>query len=287
MGTVLGRYTAEPGKRQLHSIDSRARILGEVVELGEGAVQHKVGDRVAGDCIWYCGKCYFCLKGMQYNCVNGCYTGGQADGAFAEYMIGPEYIFYKLPECISYDFGALAEPIGNAFHMVRRGGVRLGDSVAILGGGMFGLGVLMACRLAGASTVYLVEKHRERGERALAMGATAFIDVNTNNPAQAIRDFTGGLGVDVAFDCVGRSDTPPVAIEFTRKGGVTVVIGVMSEPTQFDFGRISLEDRTVVASWGYFREIPAVLELMADGRIDPSPFITGKVELKDAVEKRI
>ena len=114
---------------------------GVVVELGENVTQHKVGDRVAGDCIWYCGKCYFCLKGQQYNCLNGCYTGGQADGAFAEYLVGPEYIFYTIPDSVSDEFGALAEPIGNAFQMVRKGGVQLGDTVAILGGGMFGLAI--------------------------------------------------------------------------------------------------------------------------------------------------
>ena len=89
----------------------------------------------------------------------------------------------------------------------------------------------------------------------------------------------------MSFDCVGHSNTPPIAIEFTRKRGTTVVIGVMAEPTQFDFTRISTQDKIVVASWGYFREVPLALELLASGRIDPSVFITGVVELEDAVEK--
>jgi len=258
---------------------------GQVVELGKGVTQHKVGDRVAGDCIWYCGKCYYCLKGLQYNCLNGCYTGGQADGAFAEYMIGPEYIFYNIPDSVSYEFGALAEPIGNAFQMVRRGGVKLGDTVAIMGAGPIGLGVLLGARLCGASKIYVVELAKKRGERALAMGADEYINPKETNPVKQILDLTNGIGVDVSFDCVGHGDTPPLAIEYTRKRGTTVVIGVMAEPTQFDFSRISVQDRIVVASWGYFREVPLALELMASGRIDPSIFITGKVELRDAVEK--
>jgi (R,R)-butanediol dehydrogenase/meso-butanediol dehydrogenase/diacetyl reductase len=200
-------------------------------------------------------------------------------------MIGPEYIFYKIPDPVSYEFGALAEPIGNAFQMVRRGQVKLGDKVAILGAGPIGLGVLIGAKLSGASKVYVVELARKRGEIALALGADEYIDPKNTDPQERILELTNGLGVDVSFDCVGHADTPPIAIEFTRKRGTTVVIGVMAKPTQFDFTRISTQDKIVVASWGYFREAPLALELMASGRIDPSVFITGVVELKDAVEK--
>jgi len=74
---------------------------GEVAEVGKGVTSFKPGDRVTGDCMWYCGQCYFCKRNMTNLCESVFFTGHHIDGSFAEYLVAPEYSYYKLPDSIS------------------------------------------------------------------------------------------------------------------------------------------------------------------------------------------
>lgn len=284
-GPVFIQSTPHPLTGTMAPIILGHEFTGRVVELGEGVSGLKIGDRVTGECLWTCGKCYYCKRSRPSLCQSVAGTGLNVDGSMAEYMVAPAYTFYRLPDSISDEIGALVEPLAVAFHAIRQGRLQVGDSVAIVGGGPIGCAVTLAAKVAGASKIYVSEYSKGRREMALAMGATVVIDPAEGDPVAAIRDFTNGLGADVAFDCVGHRDSPPIAIKCARWAGTVVIVGVFSELSSIHFNEVVLGERTIVGSSAYAIEPSFVLEMIAKGTIEPSKFITGRIQLKDVVEK--
>jgi len=285
-GSDLKEYADGPGM-----IDpSKVPIIighefaGRVAELGEGVTNFKVGERVTALGYLCCGECYYCKRGMYNICMTAGFTGLTTDGCMAEYVVVPSYAVYKLPDSVSDELGALVEPLSVSLHAVLRGNVRPGDTVAIVGSGTIGLGVLLNAIAAGATDIYMVDKIKSRGEFALAMGATAFINPDDGDPVKQVTDLTDGLGADISFECVGHPDTPQVAVGLARRGGTTVIVGVFDKPSSFHFMNMMFNQKTIVGSPIYVDEAKTVIALLADKRIDAGKLITNKVPLKDAVE---
>jgi (R,R)-butanediol dehydrogenase/meso-butanediol dehydrogenase/diacetyl reductase len=285
-GTDLKEYAEGPG---MIAIDKVPLVLGhefvgKIAEVGKGVTNFKAGERVTAVGYRYCGQCYFCQRGMYNICANAGFTGLTADGCMAEYVVIPSYAAYKLPDSVPDELGALVEPLAVALHAVRQGKVSPGDTVAIVGDGTIGLCTLLAAKTAGASEVYLVSKHKGRGELASAMGATRVISTADGDPVKLTANLTGGLGVDVSFECVGHPDTPQLALDLARSGGTTVIVGVFEKPGLINFQGVMFNQKTLVGSPIYVDEGRTVVELLADKSIDPHRLITAKVPLKDAVK---
>jgi len=259
-------------------------FAGRVVEVGEGVTDFESGQRVSGLGYWCCGECFYCQRALYNLCLNSDFSGISVDGSMAEYLVAPSYSFYKLPDSVSDEAGALVEPLSVAIHAVRQGKVHPGDTVAIVGDGTIGLCSLLAAKAAGASEVYVVAKHKGRGEVASAMGATAVIYLSDGNPVQKMQNLTGGLGADISIECVGYPDTPQLSVELARRGGIAVIVGVFEQPGTFDFSTMTFSERTLVGSSIYVDEGRTAIALLADKRIDPSRLITSIIPLKDAVK---
>lgn len=286
-GTDLKEYVAGPVMIAADSapITVGHEFVGEVVELGSGVNGFSVGDKVTGLCHWYCNDCTYCRKGMFNLCLNTQFTGLTKNGCMAEYMVAPSNTFYKLPQSVSDEEGALVEPLSVALHAVRLGKVQLGDKVGIIGDGTIGLCALLAARAAGASEVYLVAKYRKRGKKGLEMGAKKVFYISEGSPAKDIIEHTEGLGVDVAIECVGQAKTPQLTVDVLRRNGTAVIVGVFGEPSLFHFGSLVFNQINVVGSPIYVDEAKAVIPLLADKRIEAKGLVTAKVSLKDGVEK--
>jgi (R,R)-butanediol dehydrogenase/meso-butanediol dehydrogenase/diacetyl reductase len=259
-------------------------FAGRVAEVGKGVTDFKAGERVTGVGYWFCGECFFCKRAMYNICLKAGFTGLTVDGCMAEYVVIPSYAVYKLPDSVSDEVGALVEPLAVAIHAVRQGNVRPGDRVAIVGSGTIGLCVLLAARAAGAAEVYVADKIKRRGEIALAMGATAFINPDDGEPVKQVASLTDGLGADISFECVGHPATPQLAIDLARKGGTTVIMGVFEKPSSIHFQSVMFNQKTIIGSPIYVHEGKTAIALLADKRIDPRRLVTAKVPLKDAVE---
>jgi (R,R)-butanediol dehydrogenase / meso-butanediol dehydrogenase / diacetyl reductase len=260
-------------------------FAGKVVAVGKGVKDFKVDDRVSGVGNYYCGECYVCKKGLYNLCVNQLFTGIHVNGCMAEYFVHPAYACYKLPDSVSDELGALVEPLAVALHAVNQAHVQSGDKVAIVGDGAIGLSALLAAKVAGASEVYLIAKHKGRGGLAEKLGATAVIYSNDENPVKRLQELTGGPGVDAAIECVGYPDTPQLTVELTRRGGIAVIAGVFKRPGMLDFSTITFTEKTLVGSSIYVHEGKTAIALMAEKKIDPSPLITSVIPLKDAVKR--
>ncbi len=285
-GTDLKEYTAGPCIIDINNtpVTIGHEFAGKVVELGDGVTGFKVGDRVSGVGYWVCGECYYCQRRMFNVCSNLLFTGLHKDGCMAEYLIAPHYALYKLPDSVSDEAGAVVEPLAVAVHAISIGKVGLGDKVAIVGDGIIGMCTLLAARAAGVAEAHVVAKHRGRGERARANGATSVIYLDEGDPVQAVKDLTDGLGVDVAFECVGHPETPQLALDLVRNGGIAVIEGVFDQPGQVDFLGLMYNQKTMAGSPIYVDEAATAIALLADKTIEVDKLITSKVPLKDAVE---
>jgi (R,R)-butanediol dehydrogenase/meso-butanediol dehydrogenase/diacetyl reductase len=259
-------------------------FVGTVAAVGEGVKDFRVGDRVSGVGYWYCGECYCCKKGLYNICVNQGFAGLSTDGCLAEYFVVPAYAAYRLPDSVSDEAGALVEPLAVGLHAVRQGRVKAGDTVAILGDGTIGLCVLIGAKVADAGSIYLVSKHRGRGELARMLGATDVIYLDEGSPTERLQELSGGPGADVAFECVGSPETPRLTVDLTRRAGTTVLVGVFERPGLIDFSSLTFTERIVVGSSIYIDEGRTAVSLLAEGRIDPAPLITSRVPLRDAVK---
>jgi (R,R)-butanediol dehydrogenase/meso-butanediol dehydrogenase/diacetyl reductase len=286
-GTDLKEYAYGPVMipRNKIPLTMGHEFAGTVAALGKGVRGFEVGDRVSGVGYYYCGECYVCKMGRYNICVNQGFTGLFTDGCMAEYFVIPDYACYKLPDSVSDERGALVEPLAVALHAVSQAHVQPGDTVAIVGDGAIGLCSLLAAKVAGASEVYLIAKHRGRGALAEKLGATAVIYATEGNPVKKLQDLTGGIGTDAAIECVGRPETPQLAVELIRRGGIAVIAGIFEQSGTFDFNTITFTEKTMVGSSIYVDEGRTAIALLADKRIDPSPLITSIVPLKDAAKQ--
>jgi (R,R)-butanediol dehydrogenase / meso-butanediol dehydrogenase / diacetyl reductase len=284
-GPILVQTKPHPVSGKMAPVILGHEFAGKVVELGEGVTKFKVGDRVTGDCFWTCGKCYYCVRNMPSLCLSLCATGYDVDGCFAECLVAPDYTFYKIPDGITDEIGALTEPLEVAFHAVRRGRFQVGETACVLGAGPIGCGIVLAARAAGASKIIVIEPSKLRREAALQMGATASIDPTKGDLRKNIREITGEPGPDFAFDCIGSRDSIDSAVSLVRKAGTAVIVGLFNENSSISSSELVLQEKNVVGVSAYAHEAGFILDMIARGTFNPEKLITGKISLKDTVEK--
>lgn len=286
-GTDLKEYTSGPILIPHDKVPLTIghEFMGRVAEVGKGVRGFKVGDRVSGVGYYYCGECYVCKKGLYNLCVNQGFTGLTTDGCMAEYFLIPEYACYKLPDSITDEQGALVEPLAVALHAVGKSRLKQGDTAAIVGDGAIGLCSVLAAKVAGASEVYMIAKHKGRGKLADKLGATAVIYTDDGDPVKQLQDLTDGIGTNAAIECVGRPETPQLAIDLIQRDGIAVIVGIFEKPGLIDFSTMTFTENRMVGSSIYIHEGKTAIELMKKRKIDPSPLISSIVPLQDAVDK--
>lgn len=193
---------------------------GVVVDRGQRAKKLRKGDRVVVEPGFPCKNCEFCKSGQYNLCRDIKFLGTYPiDGTFREYIVAPEDCVFKIPENVSFEEAALAEPTAVAIQGVKRGRIRLGEVVAIIGAGPIGLLTLQVARAAGASKVYIADLEESRLKKAKLLGAEETINAEKRDSVREIMDLTHNRGVDVALEAVGSSITINKAIRMVRPGG--------------------------------------------------------------------
>jgi (R,R)-butanediol dehydrogenase/meso-butanediol dehydrogenase/diacetyl reductase len=291
-GSDLHEYDAGPifiPTEELHPLTGRQAPLilghefsGEVVEVGKGVTNVRVGDRVAPDAAQHCGECYMCKVNRYSLCEKLAFTGLMTDGSFAEYVNVPAYTCYKLLPEISNEAGALVEPLAVGIHAIRQGKLLQGDTIAVVGAGTIGLVTIQAARAAGASKVFAIELSKDRKEKAKGLGAIV-LDPTETDVAAEIQEQTDGQGVDVAVECIGKAATVNTGIQCAKRGGKIVVVGIFEKPGEINYNDLVFQEKELIGSLAYYGEFDSAIALLADGRIKAEPLITGKIKLDDIV----
>jgi (R,R)-butanediol dehydrogenase / meso-butanediol dehydrogenase / diacetyl reductase len=258
---------------------------GEVVEAGAAVRRLKLGDRVAVNAVDSCRNCFYCRSGHEALCASAAYVGFSRDGGFAQSAVVPEACCHRLGDGVSFEAGALVEPLAVAVHAVRQAGVGIGCRAAIVGGGTVGLCTLQALRVAGARDVFVVEKSEAKRKFSEALGASAFINADQTDPVEAIRELTDGLGADVAFECVGTAGSMATAATVTRGAGTTCIVGVFPGDFEFDFNTFLSREKSIATSLAYSDEFPTVIKMLGDGRLKAEPLITRMIPLAQSLDQ--
>jgi 2-desacetyl-2-hydroxyethyl bacteriochlorophyllide A dehydrogenase len=256
-------------------------FAGEIVELGADVPpEWKVGDRVAVDPSLYCGYCTPCRSGHGNLCANWNATGDTVDGAFAEYVAVPADTCHRMPDSMTWEQGAIVEPVSCAVHGVRRIGVEAGERFLVVGAGTMGLIMQQLLQRAGAE-VTVVDRNASRLPRATGLGATAV--------AEDVSALDGEL-YDAAVDCTGAAPAIESAFDALRRGGRLLVFGVAPAEARVALSpfRIYNDEITIVGSMAVLNSYANALDLVAKGYIDTEALITDTLPLEqypDALAK--
>lgn len=200
-------------------------LSGVVEALGERAHRNglQVGDRVAGNFLRFCGTCTPCRAGQQQFCEH---VQDYNRPGMAETVTWHESQVYRLPDDISLLKGCILEPTSVAVRIADKTRIRVGDRVAICGGGPIGQLVLQVMKMNGATSLTLIEPIGERREMAFRHGAEYVIDPLSENQAQRAGEITEGRGYDVVIDASGSPRAVGGLLDIAAKGA-TVVYGAM------------------------------------------------------------
>lgn len=201
-------------------------VSGIVAELGESATRSglAVGDRVACNFLKFCGTCVPCLDGRQQFCEN--LRNEYRRPGMSEEVVWHESQVYRLPDSVSLREGCLLEPTSIAVRIADKARLRVGDRVAICGGGPIGQLAMQILRRAGATSLTLIEPVESRRELALETGADHVIDPITEDQAARAEEITGGRGYDVVVDASGSPRAVAALLDLVTPGG-TLVYGAM------------------------------------------------------------
>ena len=298
-GSDLHEYTAGPifvPEGESHPVSGEVAPIrmgheysGTIGAVGEDVTGLAVGDAVAVNPILYCGTCRQCREGNYHICDSIGFIGlSGGNGGFAESAVVKAEHAVPLGDDVPLEYGALVEPLSVALHAVRRSGLQAGDTVAVFGSGPIGLAVIQCARVAGAGTIFVSEPREARRERAADCGAAELIDPSTTDPVEYIHSQTDG-GADVTFEVAGVEPSFNAAVESTAPGGRTTIVSIWEEEVSTHLNNLVLGERTVTGTLAYLggprstEEYGMVIEMLADGRLDPDPFITGRIGLDEIV----
>jgi len=202
-------------------------------------------------------------------------------GAFAEFVVVPQRILYRVPEGVPFEHAALVEPFAIALHAVRRSPPSLNDSVVVVGAGMIGLGLVQALNRAGSGQLIVVDVAAERLALATQLGATHTINPGSGNAVEEILKLTQGRGADLAFEAVGLTPTVDLALRCLRKGGAVTLVGNVTPRIEFPLQAAVTRELTVYGSCASRGEYPACLDLLSRGSLKAAPVISAVAPLAD------
>ncbi|WP_370942192.1 Zn-dependent alcohol dehydrogenase [Amycolatopsis sp. cg5] len=274
---------------------------GVVTDVGPGVTRVVPGDHVILNWLPSCGRCWFCSHAQPYLCESGVPAiptpyARLADGTavfpgvdtatFAEATVVGERSVVAIPADVPMSHAAVlgCAVLTGAGAVLNTANVRPGQSVAVIGLGGVGLSALQAATTAGAGPVVAIDVAESKRDLARANGATDFVLAGPEC-ADAVRDLIGGRGADVTIECVGRPDSIRTAWSVTRRGGTTVVVGIGSDTDQVEFEAVDLvwSGRSlrgcVYGSSNPDVDVPTLLGLAADGRLNLDALITAETDL--------
>ena len=258
-------------------------VSGVIVEVGEKAKKKglKVGDRVAGNFLKFCGTCYYCQNGQQQFCEH---ADESNHPGFSEYLVWHESQVYRLPDSVSLKKGCLLEPVSIAVRAMDKAELKFGQRVLVSGGGPIGLLITQCLAKSGATELTLSEPIAERRELAKQYGAKHVIDPMAESLKDASERITGGRGFDVVFDCTGSTKAVYDLPYVTAKGGKLIYSAMYPNDFEMPLNLYKFcyyNELTITGMYVAPYAFPRAAQMLPDLELDA---LTAKVfELDDAV----
>lgn len=239
-----------------------------------------------------CMECGPCKKKQYEMCRRYNYLGSRCDGGFAEYVAVPEWNLIELPDAVSFEAAAMLEPAAVALHAIRNIKPNKEDTVVVCGLGTIGLLVVMLLKEMGVQNIIALGNKRFQKEcfEQILGEEGYYINVKEKNPLDAILDYTGGDGVDVYMECVGKAETYNLAVNSTMPGGKIQLVGNPYSDMDLDkstYWKILRNQLTLKGTWNssFTHEVDddwnQIIRLLNEKRINPEILITHKLAFED------
>ncbi|MFX0134800.1 MAG: zinc-binding dehydrogenase [Candidatus Hodarchaeota archaeon] len=250
---------------------------GEIEEIGSKVVGWKIGDRVTAYPGEFCRECYFCKKGEENRCIRTMIgLGITVNGALAEYVKISSKSLCKLPDSVSYENGALVEPLAVGYHGVKISGIHSTDIAVVIGAGTIGLSTIQALKLSNIENIYVIEPSEYNLNLALQMGVQ-----KAARPSKINK-----IGPKFVFDCAGFPKTYKDAIRIVQRGGTVVLLGVHFENVPISFLELIVKEVNLKGSFGYsFEEFKEIIALLSQKKIQTNLILSKKVKLENVIDE--
>ncbi|MFF2854783.1 zinc-binding dehydrogenase [Peribacillus sp. NPDC058002] len=241
---------------------------GEVVGVGERVSKVKIGDRITGECHIGCGVCNFCLDGRNNLCPDRIRVGIiRKAGAFAEYLTIPERGAHLLPSSMSYQEGALVEPLTVALYSLGKIENITGASVLIFGLGPIGLLVCQLARSMGATTIIGVDTNPDRLREGIIGGCDDVTSLTGQDLRNYVFDKTEGKGVNVVIEAAGIPKLLALSIELASLGGQISLLGLYHQNAEVATSQIIAKELRIYGNMASARVWERAINLIATKRI--------------------
>jgi L-iditol 2-dehydrogenase len=276
-GSDVHGYDGSSGRR-IPPIVMGHEAAGTIAAVGNNVSGMSEGDRVTFDSTVYCGACPNCLRGDINLCdrrqVLGVSCGDyRRAGAFAEFVAVPARIVHHLPQNFVFAEAALLEAVAVALHAVSLVPVSPDSTALVVGAGTIGLLLQQALRVAGCSRIFVADVDPTRLKLSRDLGATNTLSA-TSELTQQILELTNGIGVDIAVEAVGKTETIAAAIDGVRRGGSVVLVGNITPEITLPLQKVVARQIRLQGSCASAGEYPRAIELLASGAIRVKPLIT-------------
>jgi L-idonate 5-dehydrogenase len=253
-------------------------FVGEIAEAGKSVTALSCGDRVAVEPSIACGCCGNCKKGRYNLCVNSKFIGTASsfphlNGGFAEYVVVPARNCYRLPDRISYDIGALVEPLAVGTHAVLRAGNVAGKSILITGGGTIGQTVMIIARAFGATRIAVSDIDEFCRQFSRTHGADAAFDPSSPDFEGEVKAWSPG-GFDLVFEASGSPAALKQGILSAARGATLVQIGTQPDEVSLPINQIMAKELQLLGSFRYANVYEIDLELLMKERVRIDHLVT-------------
>ena len=265
-------------------------VAGEIVAVGDPSLEPRIGERVVMLVFRGDETCFYCRQGLQNLCEHTEHLGHSAGwndtvlnpGGMAE--LCPIWADHActLPDSVSFEDATLLDGAGVALNALHKGGVRAGQSVVVTGCGSVGLLIIQIAKALGASPVIGIDVADQSLALAAQLGADVVVDTRKDDAVEAVKRVTQGLGAEVSLDTVGSAKTLTQSLRVLRRGGTAVTLVVKMETAGFPLSALAGERALVSAANFRYADLPAVIDMMAQGKINGDPMITHVFPLSEA-----
>jgi propanol-preferring alcohol dehydrogenase len=259
-------------------------VAGEIERTGALVTTLVAGDRVALHYNITCGDCYYCTTGNEQFCTTVRMIGHHVDGGYAEYVAVPARNAIPLPEEIPFEEGAtLMCASATAWHALRKGRIKAGETVAVFGVGGLGLSAIQLAKAMGAVEVYAVDIQQDKLELASEYDAVP-VDASRCNAVEEIRRLTRGRGVDVALEMIGLQKTMKQTVEALAIMGRAVIVGLSRDPLEVNpYATLIGHEAEIIGSNDHLlQELPLLVDMARRGILDTSQVVSQVIPLDAA-----
>ncbi len=257
-------------------------VSGRIVQLGEGVTGFSVGQKVTIEPQVVCGKCYPCRHGKYNLCEELKVMGFQTTGTASKYFAVDAEKVTPLPESMSFDEGAMIEPLAVTVHAARRFTELEGAKVAILGCGPIGILLAQSCKALGASQVLITDISDMRLELARRCGVDYTVNTRERNFGEAMVECFGPDKADVIYDCAGNDITMGQAIQYARKGSKLVLVAVYAGMATVDLAVLNDHELDLDTTMMYRHEdYVTAIRLVEEGKIQLKPLMSKHFAFRD------